>query len=210
MEAHALRGGTQHTRKMPGGGALLWVILLGILVVGVITVGQKFLGWGSPGDPDECPWLETDRIVGFGGSVALPAAPKPDLKKWSSFRVSALCEGQPQGHLQVEISEEGLVTGGWKAEYEENKRTYTFDAGFAGNVDVSKTYVDASGHEDPSQLYLIAQGRYTKQAYSKSAFSGVGGGEAYLTGWLGPDGKGHGKITLVFDKKVTKLLTWER
>lgn len=210
MDVQIARERQNGCRMKQNGGALLWVIILVIVVIGVVTIGQKFFGWGSPGDPEECPWLEADRIVGFGGSVALPTPPKAELKIWNSFRVDPVHEGQKRGSLQVEIAEDGLVTGTWKAEYKESQKTYTYNASFEGNVDVTKTFADENGNEDPSLLYVIAQGRYMKQVYSPSSPSGVGGGEAYLTGWLGPDGKGHGKIILAFDKKVTLTLTWEK
>lgn len=210
MEARSERGGKIGPLKLRNGNALVWVIVIVIVVVGVVTIGQKFLGWGSPGDPEKCPWLQADRIIAIGGTVPLPQPPKTDLKIWNSFRVDPMEGDQSRGSLQVDISDEGFLFGKWHSEYKVNKTTYTFDAGFTGNVDVTKTYVNESGIEDPSLLYIIAQGNYRKQVYNPSSHSGVGGGEAYLTGWLGPDGKAKGKITLVFDKKIQNVLTWER
>jgi hypothetical protein len=211
MEVHAAGKRTNRTRIKAGGSALFWVVLIVIIVVGVVTVGQKYFGWGSPGDPEDCPWLEEDRIVSPGGKVTLPEPPKTDLQKWSNFRVDPLYDGVPRGLLEVTISDEGFVFATWKADYKDGDMQLTFSTGFEGNVDVTKTFKDEFGNEDPSLLYLIAKGTYTKQTYNtKSTRGGAAGGEAHLTGWLGPDGHGKGKIVLSFNEKVTHLLTWER
>jgi hypothetical protein len=211
MEACAARGRVNRIRTKTGGSALLWVVLIVIIVVGTVWIGQTYFGWGSPGDPEECPWLEEDRIISLGGKVTLPEPPKTDLKKWNTFQVSPLYDGVPRGTLEVTISDAGFVFAAWKADYKDGDMQLTFHAGFEGNVDVTKTYKDQTGNEDPSQLYLIAKGTYTKQTYNtKSTRGGAAGGKAHLTGWLGPDGHGKGKIVLSFDEKVTHLLTWER
>lgn len=211
MEAHDAWGRKNRNRARSKGSALLWVVLIVIIVVGTVWIGQTFFGWGSPGDPEDCPWLEEDRIVSPGGKVTLPVPPKTELKKWSNFRVDPLYDGVPRGTLEVTISDEGFVFASWKADYKDGDMQLTFHAGFEGNVDVTKTFTDESGSEDPSQLYLFAKGTYTKQTYNtRTTRGGAAGGKAHLTGWLGPDGRGKGKIVLSFDEKVTHFLTWER
>lgn len=211
MEAHAAYGRKNRNRARSKGSALLWVILIVIVVVGTVWIGQTFFGWGSPGDPEDCPWLEEDRIVSPGGKVTLPVPPKTELKKWTNFRVDPLYDGVPRGTLEVNISDEGFVFASWKADYKDGDMQLTFHTSFEGNVDVTKTFTDEFGNEDPSQLYLIAKGTYTKQTYNtRTTRGGAAGGKAHLTGWLGPDGHGKGKIVLSFDEKVTHLLTWER
>ena len=160
-------------------------------------------GLNSRAIPSERPlWQEEDRIVGPDVFIKLPKAPKPSLDSPVSLRGEVTRQGDPRGIIDIEFNTIGEVTGKWDASYEHDNKKYTFDAEFAGNIDVSRTY-SAGKKTDKSRLYFITKGNYTQRVFNEinknlSATEGI----VYVAGWLRPDYSADGKLVITAQDKT--------
>ncbi|MBN1815940.1 MAG: hypothetical protein JW828_01180 [Sedimentisphaerales bacterium] len=202
-------------RKRPCGAAavlMLLVVIVILMILYFLDIGRIFgpsmtVQSGAAGSDDR-PWLEEERIVEPGVVVSLPQPPKVSIEKTELIKVRVTREGQDRGWLELEFSPYGAVTGVWHCEFSHEKRETTFDATVEGNIDTNKMFENEQG-TDKSQLYFIAKGKYMEQVYNRASTRGsVGNGEVFVTGWIGPDWRGHGKITLTMDRRASVSFDW--
>ncbi|MFH1616012.1 MAG: hypothetical protein ABIG61_13125 [Planctomycetota bacterium] len=107
-----------------------------------------------------------------------------------------------RGQIILWIDPSGIVQGIWSCQYSHSDVFYDITADFTGNVDLDKTYVDSKGAKDPSKLYLITRGSYSKLA--KNLITGEkqsDTGLVYVTGYINKDCTADGYITITDDEK---------
>ncbi|MBN1125991.1 MAG: hypothetical protein JXA82_13365 [Sedimentisphaerales bacterium] len=198
-------------RKHPRGAAALLMLLIVIVILMMLyflDIGRIFgpsmtIQSGSGGSSEDRPWLEEERIVDPGVTIPKPKPPKVSIEKTRSIKARVTREGQDRGWLELEFRPSGNVTGSWHCEFSHEKRETTFDATVEGNIDAGKTFEDDQG-TDKSLMYFITKGRYMEQVYNRTTTrGGVGGGEVFVTGWIGSDWHGQGKITLTTDRRAS-------
>ncbi|MBC8377603.1 MAG: hypothetical protein H8E62_00355 [Planctomycetes bacterium] len=184
------------------------VLLIIVALFAVVAVFFLNVATGDPVGPvEQCPWVESNRIVNSYSEINLPQSPQItfDKLKKMSFKITSE-EGEGRGRLDIEITPEGMVTAVWKATYKEGIYEKEFSASCMGNVDATRIYEDEDGM-DESKLFFITEGRFLLQAF-KQGNARVGGGEAYIVGWVSPDGSAKGTLVLAPDKKNTKIYAW--
>ena len=115
-------------------------------------------------------------------------------------------DGQNRGRLLIETYSDGLVEATWKATYKEGSYEKDFTATCVGNIDAEKIYENENG-DDPSKLFFITKGKFLLKAFKQGNAIG-GGGEAYVVGWISPDGTATGTLVLAPTKKKTKNYKW--
>jgi len=205
-----------HRARSRRGAALILGLVISIALLVVIYAiytsalfGPSTVLRTGSGVAEDRPWLEEDRIVPFGQMIELPRPPRMQIDKPDTINARVFREGEPRGQLSILLSPRGEVICTWHAEFAHGQRETTFDATAEGNIDVSKTYEGTDG-PDATLLYFITKGTYTEQVYDRGTTRGfVSGGTVYVTGWLPPDGRGHGKITLTTDKKSSVSYEWK-
>lgn len=188
------------------GNMLIVVVIIALFAVVAVMFINK-ITQDPTGPVEECPWVEIDRIVGFGSPVNMPQPSQINLEEERTIMHTILSEdGENRGRLEILISPDGLVEATWTAKYKEGVYEKEISGGFSGNVDSDKIYEDENG-TDPSKLFFITKGMFILQAF-KHGNARAGGGEAYVVGWISPDGSANGTLVLVPDKKNTKIYKW--
>ncbi len=188
------------------GNTAIKVIILVLLVVCAVWVINSMTKDPS-GPVEQCPWVEVDRIVNDISEINLPQSPQISLDK--ERRISYIItseDGQDRGRLSIEIDPDGLVIATWKASYKEGSYEKDFTATCEGNIDAEKIYENENG-ADPSKLFFITKGKFLLKAF-KQGNAIPGGGEAYVVGWISPDGTATGTLVLAPTKKKTKIYKW--
>lgn len=188
------------------GNTIILLIIIVLFVVGAIF----FLNAGTKtpeGPVEQYPWTETDCIVGGPTAVNLPQSPQISLDAEKIIKQRIVSDdGQNRGRLEIVIQPDGFVVAAWQANYKEDVYEKDFTATCKGNVDASQLYEDENG-TDPSKLFFITEGCFIVQAF-KHGNAAVNGGEAYVVGWISPDGSANGTLVLTADRKTTKIYTW--
>ncbi len=199
---------TQNTilaSKHKGNTAIKVIILVLLVVCAVLFINS--ITKDPSGPVDQCPWVEVDRIVNDISEINLPQSPQISLDKERRISHKITSEdGQDRGRLSIEIDPDGLVIATWKASYKEGIYEKDFTATCEGNIDAEKIYENENG-DDPSKLFFITKGRFLLKAF-KQGNAIPGGGEAYVVGWISPDGTATGTLVLAPTKKNTKIYTW--
>ena len=204
-------------------GFVLLLVLVAVAILALLYVIQMdaFFGPVAPGGrtpAEHRPWLEEDRIVPSDRLIKLPRPPKPELNKPLTVTARVRLDESERGTVILDFTVAGEVTGTWYCEYSHDNRNYTFDAAFAGNVDVTKTYSkgkipdESSSSEglDESKLYFITKGTYGQTGYDVvSGTETFEQGLVYVTGWLSPDSSAEGLITITTDKTWSAAYTWQ-
>jgi hypothetical protein len=191
--------------KHKGNGAIKFIIIV-VLVVCVVWVVNS-MEKDPSGPVEQCPWVEADRIVNDISAINLPQSPQISMDKVKGISQKITSEdGQDRGRLLVEIDPEGLVGATWKATYKEGSYEKQFTASCAGNIDAEKLYEDEND-VDPSKLFFITKGNFQLRAFQQGN-ARAGGGDAYIVGWISPDGTATGTLVLAPDKKKTKIYKW--
>ena len=193
-------------------GYVLLLLLLAVLILVVLYTAdlKRIFGWGQA--PADESLVDDERIADSEEDIFLPTGSKPSLTKFSKFTAPVKRQGQTAGSVQVMIAPTGVVLGSWNGEYTtEDKTILTYQTSFAGNVDGSKTFTDSQGNENPSLLYFVAKGNFSKQAYNTRTTRGsVGAGKSFIAGWLHPDGGARGEIVLSYGADEFEKWTWEK
>jgi len=194
------------------GGFALLVVLIAVAIVAVLYFLdlRAIFGPAVPvtEPPSHRPWVEEERIVGEGGKIKLPKAPKPVLETDLILEGLVSRNSAARGTVTIEITPNGKVTGAWSCDHVQDGQRHVVNAAFDGNVDASKTYEDERG-EDKSLLYFIAKGKYAEEIYDETTGSSSSAkGVVYVTGWLGSDYTGWGHITLTTDKTWSITYEW--
>jgi len=198
------------------GAVLILGLLVAIALMAIVYAIYMAALTGRPtvlrsrsGPADDRPWLEEDRIVPAGQLIEPPRAGQAQLDGPKRITARVSREGDARGRLTIVLTPRGEVTCGWHAEFAHGKRETVFDATTEGNIDATKVYEGPEGR-DETLLYFITKGTYTEQVYDRSTTRGsVSGGTVYVTGWLGPDLRGHGKVTLTTDQRSSVSYEWE-
>ncbi len=188
------------------GNAIVLLIVLALFAV--IAVYFLNVATGDPVGPvDQCPWVEEARIVEDYSAINLPQAPQfvtEDIKLFI-YEINS-DEGQRRGRLNIELTPDGFIAAVWKAKYKEGEFEKEVSATCGGNVDATMLYEDENGADD-SKLFFITKGKYIVQAF-KHGNAKLGGGEAYVVGWILPDGSANGTLVLALDKKNPRIYKW--
>lgn len=154
--------------------------------------------------PQSRPWLEEERILSAEKLITMPKPPKPQLDEAVKLTAAVTREGDERGQMIIEFAGDGSVTTYWFCEYAQADRYYAYIAESAGNIDVSKEYMD-NKILDASKLYFITKGEYEKtiqKLQTPPLPMDSEKGTIYVTGWLGADYRAQGKITITTD------MTW--
>ena len=150
--------------------------------------------------PTVRPWLEEQRIAGDDVLIKMPKAPKPVIDQDFTVTGQVISDDSDRGEINISFNTAGEVSGDWFCEYSVESRDYTFEADFAGNIDITKTYSDKKD-KDKSKLYFITKGSYTQTIYnSQTGNQTQEKGTIYTTGWLDNNYTATGVITITTDK----------
>jgi len=198
-------------------GSVLLAILLGMVIlmlVYYIDVTTIFIfGPSLPrktDKPQSRPWLEEERIVSAKKLITLPKPPKPQLDEAVKLTAAVTREGDERGQLIIEFGGDGGVTTFWSCEYAQADRYYAYTGESAGNIDGSKEYIE-NEISDASKLYFITKGEYEKTIQKLETPPlplDSEEGTIYVTGWLGADYGGQGKITITTDETWSIDYEW--
>ena len=194
-------------------GFVVLIVLVAIAIVAILYMVNMTAIFGlKPGmGPSEKPlWQEEHRIVGPEVFIKLPKAPKPLLDNPVSITGQVTRKDSYRGEITIEFNHIGEVAGNWKGSYLHDYEQYTFDAEFAGNIDVSKTY-SAKEKKDKSKLYFITKGNYTQTVLNKRTENvSTTEGVIYTAGWLNPDYSADGKLQITTeDKDFSAEYLWQ-
>ncbi len=195
-------------------GFVLLLVLAAIAILAILYVIQMdaFFGPVVPGakrTAEHRPWLEEDRIVPSDKLIKPPRPLKPAISEPLTLSARVRMDGNDRGTATLEFAVSGEVSGAWSCEYSHENRDYRFDAGFAGNIDVSRTYSEGDV-TDESRLYFITKGAYRQTAYNVEAGTKtLDEGLVYVTGWLNTDHSANGLITITTDKTWSAVYTME-
>jgi hypothetical protein len=201
-------------RKRRRGGFALIIILVAMVILMLLYLIQMDTFFGPVAhnqqrQMEHRPWLEEDRIVPSDKLIKLPEPPKPELNKPLAVTARVRLDESERGTVILDFTVAGEVTGTWYCEYSHDNRNYTFDAAFAGNIDVTKTYSKGK-ITDESKLYFITKGTYRQTGYDVvSGIETFEQGLVYVTGWLSPDYSAEGLITITTDKTWSAAYTWQ-
>lgn len=164
---------------------------------------------GSKGKNWNRPWHDEDRILGADKSIEMPKPPKVEINDSFTLKSAVSREGAERGAMMLNFLDNGEVEGVWKCSYSHEDRHYSYEAKFAGNIDVKVMYADDDG-EDKSQLYFITKGSYTKETYTESTgMRSTEKGIVYVTGFIKPDYIASGLLTITTDKKWSADYEWQ-
>ena len=156
------------------------------------------------------PWHDEHRILPDDKIIELPEAPKIEYDRSFTLKPAVSREGNPRGTLTLNFLDNGVVNGSWNCSYSHEDRQYTYEATFAGNIDVEVTYTDKDSKEDKSQLYFITKGSYVKGTYNENTRnSQTESGTVYVTGFLQTDYSGSGLLTITTDKEWSADYQWQ-
>jgi hypothetical protein len=90
-------------------------MVLVIVVIGVLLWFDPFALSGNS-DP-EMPWNQLNRIVDRGEEVPTPSAEQASIKSLR-FKADVMQEDAKRGKIEMALSRNGRIKGGWSAEYE--------------------------------------------------------------------------------------------
>ena len=204
----------QSTRLYPAqNGKRRGNTLVLIIIIAIIAVGALMFINAATSDPTgpvlQCPWVESSRIAESPAAINLPTDSQISLENEINLTVSILSEeNENRGRLQLLIMPDGTVGATWNAKYKEGDLEKEFSANLGGNVDATLLYESDRGTDD-SRLFFIAEGRFMLQAFTQGN-ARVGGGDAYVVGWIGKDLSAHGTLVLAPDKRNTKIYKWKQ
>jgi type II secretory pathway pseudopilin PulG len=195
-------------------GFVLLLVLVAIAILAILYVMQMetFFGPVAPSGQSTAkhkPWLEEGRIVPSDKLIKLPRPPRLELNKPLTVTARVRLNESERGTVILDFTVVGEVAGTWYCEYSHDNRNYMFDAAFAGNVDVTKTYSKGK-NPDESKLYFITKGNYTQTVYNvETGSETTEQGLVYVTGWLSPDHSAEGLITITTDKTWSAAYAWQ-
>ncbi len=191
------------------GMVVVVAILLILYMMQVSTFFQGSAGGLSRRDNREKPWHVEDRILGKETIIKMPKPPKPEIEDAFVLKANVTLQQDKRGVMRLDFADNGEVTGLWKCVYTHKDRRYSYNAAFAGNIDVDVMYSDDDG-EDESQLYFIAKGSYTQIIYMESTNTRTTvKGTVYVTGFLKGDYSASGLLTVTTDREWFADYEWQ-
>lgn len=208
---------SQATRPESRSAFALLIVLVAVAILLVLYAGQLSIFTGEEpfrqkkrdkAGKETMPWEEEFRLAGPDKRIALPEPPKPQLNQPISIKGRVRRNQQDRGQLILDFAPDGAVKSYWVSEYAHKDLYYAYEASTTGNIDTDKGYTDKQG-SDPSLLYIITKGGYTKVTFRKGRRVGKPEqGIIYVTGWLGPDYSAFGRITITTDKSWHAEYLW--
>jgi len=186
-------------------GFAILIVLIAVVIVMLLYFVQMNTLFNpadvpfEPKEMEERPWTLTDMLVPDGEAVKLPRSPKPTLDQRLALTAAVSREQAPRGTLRVAFETTGRIAAEWRYDFEKSQRPYRIAADLSGNINVKQTYRDEAG-KDKSRLFFIAKGRYTKAPADGTAAADSEKGECWLIGWIGPDRRIEGHVTLTTDR----------
>ena len=188
------------------------VVVVAILLILYMMQVSTFFQGSIPGGSDrrrEKPWHVEDRILGKETLIKMPKPPKPEIDDAFVLDADVTRQGDSRGTMRLDFADNGEVSGVWTCGYSHEDRHYTYEASFAGNIDVGVTFSDRDG-DDKSQLYFIAKGSYAKGTYTESTGTrSTEKGTVYVTGFLKGDYSASGLLTITTDREWFADYEWE-
>jgi hypothetical protein len=189
-------------QKQSGFAILIVLAAVAILMLLYFVQIDAFFGGGPHSQPagmEQHPWVLEDLLVPEGQDVKLPRSPKPDLNEPFSISAPVRRDEAERGTVTLSFDTHGRMTAQWQCAYEQTGQEYHIDAEMKGNISVKRTYEDAQG-TDKSRLFFIAKGLYTKKPLGDGTAAGGEKGACWLTGWLAPDRRVLGHVTITTDE----------
>ena len=202
----------------PSGYALLLSLLIAIFI-GSIIFWYYPLASSEKNDHPDMPWYEQSLLVKSGKSPKNPPSDEQaQLTKDLYYTSEAEKDGDGRGKIMMKISADGMIKGGWSADYDMGPKIQTkrqdyrvnflvTDAGFQGNIAPKKIYTDEQG-KDPSKLYFITKGSLTLiETSNNTGRVNKVSGDIYVTGWIDPDYSVTGNIIIISERNSSQ--SWE-
>ncbi len=184
-------------------GSALIALLVGMVILLILYAidFRAIFGTGRlPAAPEEVPWRQEHRLAGPDQHIKLPSPPKPAIDENFTILAPVTRNDAPRGDITIDFTDMGEITGTWSCQYQHETRHYAFDANFAGNIDITKKFIDESG-TDKSKLFFIAKGIYTKKfAAPHTVNPSAETGTIYVTGFLDKNYQAQGAITITTDQ----------
>ena len=194
-------------------GFVILIVLVAVAIMMLLYFVQMetFFGPGLPSERagiQEHPWVLEELLVPDGEDIKLPRRPKLKLEEPFSIAVPVNRNEAERGEIAVAFNTDGRIVANWQCIYEQAGVNYRVDAQASGNIHVKRTYQDQAG-KDKSRLFFIARGRYTKTPQGETAGTGGEKGAAWLTGWIGPDHRIQGHVTLTTNQQWAAAYAFE-
>jgi len=186
-------------------GFALLIVLIAIAIILLLSAIQMktLFGPGLPSRPvsiEERPWQLEKLIATEGENIKLPRSPKIKLDKEFTITANATRNEAERGTVMITFEPDGHLSAGWNCRYSYDEKTLTIKAEMAGNINVRQMYEDENGR-DKSRLFFIAKGKYLKTTTTAAIGTTEEKGTAWLLGWLRPDGRTEGYVTITTDQK---------
>ena len=185
-------------RKNDGFVILIVLVAVAILMLLYFVQIDALFGPGpsyKPAGIEEHPWVLEELLVPDGEDVKLPRRRKLELDEPFSITAGVSRNEAERGEIAVAFDTDGRIRADWQCIYEQAGADYRVNASMNGNIHTKRTYQDEAG-KDKSRLFFIARGRYAKTPLGETAGAGGEKGQAWLTGWIGPDRSIQGFVTL--------------
>jgi hypothetical protein len=201
----------QSVRKNNGFVILIVLVAVAILMLLYFVQIDTLFGPGpsyKPAGIEEHPWVLEELLVPDGEEIKLPGRRQLQLNEPFSITAPVSRNDAERGKIAVAFNTEGRIGANWQCIYEQAGADYRVDAQMNGNIHVKRTYQDEAG-KDKSRLFFIARGRYTKTPLGETAGTGGEKGAAWLTGWIGPDRRIQGHVTLTTDQQWAAAYAFE-
>ena len=194
---------------------LLVVVAIGMIIYW-IDINALFGRLPESVDPSSShevlPWEKKESLLKRGQEPDTNISEGQPVIDRDIFIEATVEQSNTTGDFIVTISPDGKVAGGWYADYNKGtnpRMNYVMNAKFRGNVDPTAVFFDENG-EDPTKLFFIAKGEISILA---SNFDGGGIQNSiqniWVTGWLDPDYKAKGEMTLVTGRNTYQTFNWK-
>jgi hypothetical protein len=193
-------------------GFALLIVLVAVVILMMLTFVQidTLFGPGLRSQPagiEEHPWVLENLLVEEGQEIKLPRSPKLLLNEPVHLTAPVHRNEEKRGTLDLTIDTDGRILGQWECTYEQTGTEYKINAEMNGNIDVKRTFRDEQG-KDKSRLFFIARGGYMKTPLDETAAGGERG-IAWLTGWIGPDRRVLGHVTITTNREWAAAYEFE-
>lgn len=183
------------------------IVLIAVVILMLLYFVQidTFFGPGLPTEPvgtEEHPWVLEELLVPDGEAVKLPRSPKPELDEPFSLTAPVRRNEADRGTVTVAFNANGRIKAQWQCTYSQTTgQAYQIDAQMNGNIVVKQTYQDPNGTKDKRLLFIIARGTYIKKPLVPETTVEGEKGQAWLTGWIDPDHRVQGYLTITTDQE---------
>jgi len=182
---------------------LIVLVAVAIMMLLYFVQIEAFFEPGLPGKRagvEEHPWVLEELLASDNEDIKLPRRPKLKLEEPLSITAPVSRNKAERGEVTVVFNTDGRIGANWQCTYEQAGMVYRVDAQINGNIHVKRTFQDEAG-KDKSRLFFIARGRYMKTAQGETAGTLGEKGAAWLTGWISPDRRIEGHVTLTTNQQ---------